>query len=990
MSAQANSGIGQIEYLFYLLEEEEIINHSEWIPVEPLEAAKHTFGNLRPGHEYQFTVVARDDTGQTALSKPYVIRSTRFVVIDADPSLAKSFPYRKPGDEATPLLQNDPDDVLAIIYAVGMLRQQYTDEEITRMLIITTCFGNDPVSTSQYWAEWALDGLGLEDTKVYEGSDKPLRDSVRASQAGLELPRLVSDNPGSLIDIIALGPLTNIAKAMEPDATWTADVNRLYVVGGAVRASGNVIGPESWPTISEWNIYRDPEAAERVFANWQGGTQKGEDPSLFVIPLDVTRDRDAAIRGRDGEDLDELLAFPSVDAVDSGHQTESDNGALRQALVDWTALGCANGSVDMFDRIPEGCQGFLEEVLSNGISGKEILSLGAAGCCKTDAFHPWDTIGMGIAFLGDSGAILEPESPVLDADYQTTSITVGTLPVIRGWTSELDLWGSRPPVSLCTGFEGDQFKTNFKEMTAASSTSLELEKTLAHLTLAAPRWDEKPHWVDSGARMSMEAVSLPGGSEYRFVELTGEGASRDWKSDRFFVDTQAPRGVSLCYRAEVRAILHREASSQPTTKECIAIDSGKRNGDDEQLIETAPVLNSIRWRLRECEPSGARVETWWSAQDDETSAEELEYRFELEQEGRGVFWEHEDWEPDLTEQPFGILKDGDYILHVYVRDGAGNESEDFVDFWVECGAVAYGQDEEDRIAPTPNPMTWAQGPAVQGDSITLVATQAQDESGYVEYYFEERMGNGNNSGWQESTVYVDDGIPPNTRCCYRVKARDEDGNETDWSNKVCVETAPEGLQPPEGIWASRGEQNGVEITWDPVPSVDGYAVFRSQDTIGVILDKSPISGVLTRTEYIDASGNPGQEYSYAVKSTAGGEWSDLSEIVSGWYVLGPPDSPYGLSASFGNNRAGSDSYLHWGYDGNRDNVDHFEVAVYDTRWVSGRSCMRIVDRREIHESRWQMSCYGFIPGQVRKYKVRAVLRDGSASDWSAVLTVRIP
>jgi hypothetical protein len=92
----------------------------------------------------------------------------------------------------------------------------------------------------------------------------------------------------------------------------------------------------------------------------------------------------------------------------------------------------------------------------------------------------------------------------------------------------------------------------------------------------------------------------------------------------------------------------------------------------------------------------------------------------------------------------------------------------------------------DADPPSPDPMTWASPPAaVDATSITMTATTASDPSG-VEYYFECTEGGGNDSGWQDSATYVDNGLPPQTKSAYRVKARDKSANqnETGWSSSV--------------------------------------------------------------------------------------------------------------------------------------------------------------------------------------------------------------
>ena len=79
---------------------------------------------------------------------------------------------------------------------------------------------------------------------------------------------------GRMLTLVAIGPLTNVALALELDAPALAGIGRLVVMGGAVEVPGNVT-----PT-AEFNMHVDPEAAERVVA---------ADLPLELIPLDVTQ-----------------------------------------------------------------------------------------------------------------------------------------------------------------------------------------------------------------------------------------------------------------------------------------------------------------------------------------------------------------------------------------------------------------------------------------------------------------------------------------------------------------------------------------------------------------------------------------------------------------------------------------------------------------------------------------------------------------------------
>ena len=84
---------------------------------------------------------------------------------------------------------------------------------------------------------------------------------------------LLAEPAGSLT-ILALGPLTNLAKLIKAHPEAAARIGRIVAMGGAVDEPGNV------GARSEFNFASDPEAAHIVFRS---------EIDLIVIPLDVTR-----------------------------------------------------------------------------------------------------------------------------------------------------------------------------------------------------------------------------------------------------------------------------------------------------------------------------------------------------------------------------------------------------------------------------------------------------------------------------------------------------------------------------------------------------------------------------------------------------------------------------------------------------------------------------------------------------------------------------
>ena len=130
----------------------------------------------------------------------------------------------------------------------------------------------------------------------------PLTPTAESSVSMLR--RIVDERPGE-ITLVTLGPLANIAAAIDADPSWPARVKRLVVMGGTVVSPGNAM------PVGEANIANDPfAAAVTLSADWR------EPPVL--VGLDVTHAATITLdeialarqhRTPAAEYLAELLAF---------------------------------------------------------------------------------------------------------------------------------------------------------------------------------------------------------------------------------------------------------------------------------------------------------------------------------------------------------------------------------------------------------------------------------------------------------------------------------------------------------------------------------------------------------------------------------------------------------------------------------------------------------------------------------------------------------
>lgn len=88
------------------------------------------------------------------------------------------------------------------------------------------------------------------------------------------LIREVMAAPGT-VDVVAIGPLSNLAIALRKEPRFAASVRECIVMGGALRADGNTT------PLGEFNIYADPHAAQIVFSSGM---------PIILMPWDITRE----------------------------------------------------------------------------------------------------------------------------------------------------------------------------------------------------------------------------------------------------------------------------------------------------------------------------------------------------------------------------------------------------------------------------------------------------------------------------------------------------------------------------------------------------------------------------------------------------------------------------------------------------------------------------------------------------------------------------
>jgi hypothetical protein len=168
----------------------------------------------------------------------------------------------------------------------------------------------------------------------------------------------------------------------------------------------------------------------------------------------------------------------------------------------------------------------------------------------------------------------------------------------------------------------------------------------------------------------------------------------------------------------------------------------------------------------------------------------------------------------------------EHVFRVRARDSFGNMTA-----WSEA-LPAVPRSPVDTTPPAPPPLMLSMQFSPP-NSMTMTASDACDVSG-VEYYFKCISGGGNDSGWQDETLYIDANLAPDTQYCYGVKARDKSANhnETGWSNVRCIILVQGPPTPDPMQWDETLDANGFagiphEVLRAPYTPFDYWAVMRA-------------------------------------------------------------------------------------------------------------------------------------------------------------------
>ncbi|CAI8605217.1 unnamed protein product [Vicia faba] len=177
------------------------------------------------------------------------------------------------------------------------------------------------------------DGLGNQNFPPPNG--KPIEES-----AAEFLVNQAKANPEK-VTVVALGPLTNIALAIQMDPEFAKNIGQIILLGGAFEVNGNA------NPAAEANIFGDPDAADVVFTSGADILAVGINVTHQVVLSGSDREKLASSKGKFAQYLTGILEVYfsyHCDAYNTNGVYLHDPTALL-AAVDPSLVTCTEGAV---------------------------------------------------------------------------------------------------------------------------------------------------------------------------------------------------------------------------------------------------------------------------------------------------------------------------------------------------------------------------------------------------------------------------------------------------------------------------------------------------------------------------------------------------------------------------------------------------------------------------------------------------------------------
>lgn len=251
------------------------------------------------------------------------------------------------------------DDAIALILAVR--------DPLVDVRAVTVVAGNVPLELAVRNAIVTLDLCGGEDIPVHMGRAEPTSRPLETAQfvhgddgmGGVPLPdpsrppntqdaievllEIAESEPGRH-DLVTLGPLTNVAAALDYDPSFLTKFGHTYLMAGSPDGVGNV------NAIGEYNVWADPEAAVVVLAAEGAKTLIGWNISRTYAVVTPEEQKQLRTTGRLGRFAVEINADVDTYARDTGlagfdlpdpiaMAIALDGSIIEEATDEWLVVG---------------------------------------------------------------------------------------------------------------------------------------------------------------------------------------------------------------------------------------------------------------------------------------------------------------------------------------------------------------------------------------------------------------------------------------------------------------------------------------------------------------------------------------------------------------------------------------------------------------------------------------------------------------------------
>jgi len=220
------------------------------------------------------------------------------------------------------IIDTDPgiDDALAILLAFQCKKLD--------IKLITTVAGNVGIETATKNTLFLVKKYGYE-IPVVKGANTPLvrepinasdvhgnsglgnfkKDNTSANLSGEDAPKAISAILKSSLEpiiIIALGPLTNIAKLIQNHHDCLYNIKRMYLMTGSFDGKGNIVKH------AEFNAFADPEALDIVL-------KSGLD--IVLSPMELGQDSAISKKVFEEMEITSEKDMMVTEMIEGGHDT---------------------------------------------------------------------------------------------------------------------------------------------------------------------------------------------------------------------------------------------------------------------------------------------------------------------------------------------------------------------------------------------------------------------------------------------------------------------------------------------------------------------------------------------------------------------------------------------------------------------------------------------------------------------------------------------